>query len=120
MNDTKNTASSSSAFSYRRKLQLLLSPQHAETLVKELKELPGMEQVHLKNDRQLVMRYDTAQLQMEQVLSVLEKMGATLDNNRWRQFRIGWYRFVDKNSQANARRKDVHCCNKPPVQIKRK
>ncbi len=118
MTKTKDTTSSSDAFINCRKL--LLEQQNADAVIVRLDQLPGMQQVCLEKNHKLIIRYDASQLQLGQVLSVLEEMGVPLESSPWQRFRIGWYIFVDRNSQANAQRRDIHCCNKPPVMIRKK
>ena len=120
MTETKDTTSSSDAFINCRKLLLEQPPQNADAVIDRLDQLPGMQQVRLEKNHKLIVRYDASQLQLSQVLSALEEMGVPLEHGRWQRFRIGWYTFVDGNSLANAQRRDVHCCNKPPVMIKKK
>ncbi len=120
MTGTKDTTSISAGFVYCRKLLLQHQSLDTEAAVAGLKQLPGMQQVNLAKGRTLVLRYDTSQLQLDLVLRTLEKLGVALENGRWQRIRIAWYVYVDSNAQSNARRRDAHCCNKPPVMSKRK
>lgn len=107
-----------SAFILTRHVRIpaAFSHQHAQ-LHATLAALKALD--YRLNDKRLTLVYSAVDWQwpaLEQKLLAL----MPLLKADWRfRLRSQWYAFVDANALQNAKSTTVHCCNKPPVMIKK-
>jgi len=91
-----------------------LNESNADAIFRELDELPCMDSVLLNKDRKsLKIAYDASHHDIDEMLSIIEKHGASVKSSWWSQFKLNWQRQTDENIKANAKH-EPHCCNKAP------
>ena len=83
-------------------------------LVNELDALSGVDGVWL-NERKKTLKiaYDASRHNVDEVIGILRKHGATVSDSWWSRVKLGWQRQTDQNIRDNAAHV-AHCCNKPP------
>ncbi len=105
-----------SAFQVTRTLPLKPSqgiPPERSTL-DALETLPGIISIRLDPDAQrLHLGYDASVTQIDAILAHCARLGIQPGNSRRTLWKLGWYRFVDRNLHDNAQHRP-HCCNKAP------
>ena len=70
-----------------------------------------------KNGLRIV--YSAAEMQWPSIEDELKKLNCLAEKSFRNNIRFRWYRFVDDNAKTNAHSKEAHCCNKPPVILKK-
>jgi len=105
-----------SVFVVVRKLSMSLSTP-IENLNKaqvSLQQQTGVKSIeYLESKHRMDVTYDASVINIAQILGMLEMTEVSVVKSRWQRYRIGYYRFVDKNIYDNARYNPV-CCNKSP------
>lgn len=104
----------SEGFVLRRRLPIDVGEGDLNAALGALGRLPGMVSVRVRNYDRLVLKYDASQIQIDQIVALLTCDNILIRQGYWQRLRLGWYRFVDQNSLANAQLTRSHCCNKPP------
>lgn len=101
------------AFLARHTLSLTgLNSADAGNLLADIDELPGVDRVRLKGREQtLKVAYDASRLNIDGVIAILEKYGASVKDSWWSRTRLGWQRQTDENIRDNARH-EATCCSK--------
>lgn len=112
--EAKGSKPVSEGFVFKRQLLIERGEGADEPLLEALRQLAGVVSADLKKSDRLVMRYDASQLQIDTIIALLEEQGVRLRRGLWRDGCVSWYRYTDNNAAYNAKRTDVHCCNKPP------
>lgn len=100
-------------FILKRRLKLQKPAPDQQALKAELEALTGMAAVQWQNERQLQLRYDASQLQVDQVIELFGQSGLSLQQGRLARLRLNWYRMTDRNTWDSSRHVP-HCCNKSP------
>ena len=100
-------------FVLKRRLKLVKHEEGADALPSKLEGLAGMASFKWQGERQLELRYDASQLQLDQIIEVLAQSGVELQQGRLSQLRLNWYRMTDRNTWDSSRHVP-HCCNKSP------
>lgn len=68
----------------------------------------------LNRENSLLVHYNAAFLNFEEVLALLHQLGITARDSRWFRIKAAWYSFVDGNVSSQASARPKACCNKVP------
>ncbi|MFT6348147.1 MAG: hypothetical protein ACJAYB_001150 [Psychromonas sp.] len=99
-----------------RKLQLKgLTEFKQAKIISEIDEAFGIENVTLDiKDGLLLIVYDVTHIDLEIIKRLVVKHGAEFSGGWWKNFKQGYYRFVDQNMIKNSKHKPS-CCSRPPA-----
>lgn len=91
-----------------------LTEANANAILAELDELPCMDSVALNREKKTMkLAYDASHHDIDEMLAIIEKHGASVKNSWWSRTKLNWQRQTDENIKSNAK-SEPHCCNKVP------
>ncbi|MBR9910227.1 MAG: hypothetical protein GYB33_07735 [Gammaproteobacteria bacterium] len=91
-----------------------LNEHNVRLIVQELDELPCMDAVQFNEAKQtLKLAYDASHHNVDEMIAIVEKHGASVKESWWSRTRLAWQRQTDENIRDNAKH-EAHCCNKLP------
>ncbi|MBD2859866.1 hypothetical protein IB286_12720 [Spongiibacter sp. KMU-158] len=97
-----------------------LDPTNASKILAEIDELPWIDQVSLNSKNgQLKMVYEASHHNIDEMIAIIEKHGASISNDFWSRIKLGWQRQIDENIKDNAKH-EAACCSKIPPGYRRK
>ena len=91
-----------------------LDDNNAKAIQEELEDLPCVDGVKMNQDKGILkIAYDASHHNIDEMIAIVQKHGATLKDTWWTRVRLSLQRQTDENIKSNASH-EVHCCNKVP------
>ncbi len=91
-----------------------LTENNVSLIAQEINGLSYIDNFQLNLEKtSLNISYDASQRNIDEVISILEKHGASLKLGWWSHRKLSWQRQIDENIKANSKHV-AHCCNKTP------
>jgi hypothetical protein len=112
---TKHRLGINPGFLTKHKLGLVgLEQTNSSEMITEIDSLPWVDDVRLNTNKQtLNIAYEASLHNIDELLVIVEKHGASIKDSWWSQTKLGWQRQTDENIKNNAKH-EPHCCNKAP------
>ncbi|MDF1588093.1 MAG: hypothetical protein P1P93_02910 [Gammaproteobacteria bacterium] len=89
-----------------------LDQADSKAMIAEIDAQPWVDRVCL-NKQTLIIAYEASRHNIDELIAIIEKYGASIKDSWWSRTKLGWQRQTDENIKNNARH-EPHCCNKIP------
>lgn len=102
-------------FLTKHKLRLnRLDDNNVKAILEELDGLPCVDGVKMNQSKGILkIAYDASHHNIDEMIAIIQKHGATLKDTWWTRTRLSLQRQTDENIKSNASH-EPHCCNKAP------